>query len=48
MITAPTIARSIVVKASWSVAGKARNAISEADWPVRSEVPKSRWMTPLK
>ena len=48
MTTAPTIARSIVVKASCSVAGNARSAISEADSPVRSEVPKSRWTTPLK
>ena len=48
MTIAPTIARSIVVKASWSVAGKARSAMSVADSPVRSEVPKSRWMTPLK
>ena len=42
------IAKSIVVAASCSVAGKARSAIAEADSPVRSDVPKSKWMTPLK
>src|SRR6478735_3145226 len=47
MTTAPMIASSMVTKASCRVAGKARSAISEADSPVRSEVPKSRWMMPV-
>jgi hypothetical protein len=48
MTIAPTMARSIVVKANCRVAGNALKAISEADSPVRNEVPKSRCTTPLK
>ena len=46
--TARRAAMTMVVIASWSVAGKARNAIAAADSPVLSEVPKSRCRMPWR
>ena len=46
--TASTMAMTMVIAASWRVAGKARSAIAAADSPVLSEVPKSSRSTPPK